>query len=74
MNNPLGALAIGLGDGKMQWIAITGIVVFATLAFTCSNKYSHKALGLAGDSLDVNDVKVVFDKTTMRTVVQTTRY
>jgi hypothetical protein len=56
----LSALKNNLGDKKLQWIAASDIGHFAALAFNDPEGYNHKAIGLAGDNLNVAEVSQTF--------------
>jgi SPX domain protein involved in polyphosphate accumulation len=56
----LAALKNNLGTKKLQWIATSDIGHFAALAFSNPEEYNHKAIGLAGDELNVAEVSQAF--------------
>ena len=61
----LAALRDTLGPAKpLQWIAVKDIGVFASKAFLSPQEYNHRAIGLAGDELTVDQLAEVFEKET----------
>lgn len=58
------ALNNTLGQKKLQWVATSDIGVFAAKAFESPEDYNHKALGLAGDELNPEEVAKAFDNAT----------
>jgi NmrA-like family len=58
------ALHNELGEKRLQWIATADIGIFAALAFENPSKYNHKAIGLAGDDLNVDELSTAFGKKT----------
>jgi hypothetical protein len=57
----LASLKNNLGDKRLQWIAASDIGHFAALAFGDLDEYNHKAIGLAGDNLNVSEVTKAFE-------------
>lgn len=52
-------------DGKpLQWVAVRDIGVFASLAFQSPKEYNHRAIGLAGDELTVDQLSTAFKNQT----------
>jgi hypothetical protein len=60
----MAALSNNLDQKPMQWIATKDIGIFAALAFANPDEYNHKAIGLAGDELNVNDMTGAFKHAT----------
>lgn len=61
----LAALRDTLGPSKpLQWIAVKDIGIFASKAFLSPQQYNHRAIGLAGDELTVDQLAEVFEKET----------
>jgi len=58
----MAALSNNLGEKPLQWIAASDIGVFAAIAFADPEGYNHKAIGLAGDNLNVAGVSQAFQK------------
>lgn len=58
----LAALKNNLGDKQLQWIATSDIGYFACLAFANPEEYNHKAIGLAGDVLNVDEISETFKR------------
>lgn len=54
------ALSNNLGQKRLQWVAVSDIGVFGALAFAYPEVYNKKAIGLAGDELDVAGVSQAF--------------
>nr|POE80817.1 nmra-like family domain-containing protein 1 [Quercus suber] len=53
-----------LGSKPCQWVATADIGIFAKLAFEDPAKFNHRALGLAGDELNTQQLSEAFDHTT----------
>ncbi|KAI0512734.1 hypothetical protein F5B22DRAFT_637551 [Xylaria bambusicola] len=60
----LASLRNWLGDKSMQWIAVRDIGNFAAQAFTDTQKWNRKAVGLAGDELNMDDLSKAFESVT----------
>lgn len=61
----MAALRDTLGPSKpLQWVATRDIGIFAAKAFTTPADFNHRALGLAGDELTVDQLSAVFLKET----------
>ena len=60
----MAALSNNLDQKPLQWVATKDIGVFAALAFANPDKYNHKAIGIAGDELNVNGLKAAFKHAT----------
>ncbi|OQO10009.1 hypothetical protein B0A48_04364 [Cryoendolithus antarcticus] len=60
----MAALRDTLGTKPLQWVAASDIGHFVKLAFENPSEYNHKALGLAGDELTVDQIAAVFKKAT----------
>jgi hypothetical protein len=58
------ALANNLADKPVQWVATKDIGTFAAMAFEDPEEYNQKAIGLAGDSLNVAELGTTFEKAT----------
>ncbi|EMC99356.1 hypothetical protein BAUCODRAFT_31675 [Baudoinia panamericana UAMH 10762] len=56
----MAALRDTLGPKPNQWIATKDIGVFAKIAFEDSEKFNHKAMGLAGDELTQDQLSKAF--------------
>lgn len=54
------ALSNNLGDKKLQWVATKDIGIFAAKAFASPEEWNHKAIGLAGDELSVEQLTKAF--------------
>ncbi|KAI1359714.1 hypothetical protein F5Y08DRAFT_349410 [Xylaria arbuscula] len=52
------------GDKAVQWIAVRDIGNFAALAFRYTHKWNHKAVGLAGDQLTMQELGEAFKSVT----------
>ncbi|KAI1373053.1 NAD(P)-binding protein [Hypoxylon crocopeplum] len=60
----LTALHNHMGDKPMQWIATSDIGIFAANAFAESERWSRRAVGLAGDELSWQQFNASFTKAT----------
>ncbi|KAI0554329.1 hypothetical protein F4679DRAFT_570692 [Xylaria curta] len=58
------ALHNWLGSKPMQWVATNDIGVFAAKAFTDPKNWNHKAVGLAGDELNFDEMSEWFQRVT----------
>ncbi|KAI1747878.1 hypothetical protein F4782DRAFT_551427 [Xylaria castorea] len=58
------ALHNWLGSKPMQWVATNDIGVFAGKAFTDPKNWNHKAVGLAGDELNFDEMSEWFQRVT----------
>lgn len=54
------ALSNHLGEKKLQWVATRDIGFFAAKAFAQPEEWNHKAVGLAGDELNVAQLTQAF--------------
>ncbi len=55
---------LGERDKALQWVAVADIGVFAAAAFSEPAKWNHRAVGLAGDELTVQQLNEAFMKAT----------
>nr|POE75591.1 nmra-like family domain-containing protein 1 [Quercus suber] len=60
----LAAMRDTLGTKPCQWIATADIGIFAKLAFEDPTKFNHRAIGLAGDELNTQQLSQAFKNTT----------
>ncbi|KAI1423560.1 hypothetical protein F5Y12DRAFT_716185 [Xylaria sp. FL1777] len=60
----IAALHNWLENKPMQWIATKDIGIFAALAFTDPKKWNRKAVGLAGDELNFDEMSRSFESVT----------
>lgn len=60
----MAALSNNLGQKPLQWVATKDIGVFAAKAFASPQEYNHKAISLAGDSLNVEGLTGAFESAT----------
>ena len=60
----MAALSNNLNQKPLQWVATKDIGVFAALAFASPDEYNHKAIGLAGDELNVTGLIAAFKHST----------
>ncbi|KAF2429113.1 NAD(P)-binding protein [Tothia fuscella] len=67
----LAALSNNLSQKPLQWVATKDIGIFASKAFADPDKYNHKAIGLAGDELNVAEISATFKKVTGEDVAPT---
>jgi hypothetical protein len=58
------AMANILMEKRVQWVATADIGNFAAIAFADPKEYNKKAIGLAGDSLNIAELGVAFEKAT----------
>ncbi|KAI1122542.1 hypothetical protein F5Y10DRAFT_281619 [Nemania abortiva] len=58
------ALQNWLGNKPMQWVATRDIGVFAAKAFANPREWNHRAVGLAGDELNLNQMSQAFKSVT----------
>ncbi|KAI0183000.1 hypothetical protein EV127DRAFT_491021 [Xylaria flabelliformis] len=58
------ALHNWLGSKPMQWVATNDIGVFAAKAFADPKSWNHKAVGLAGDELNFDEMSEWFQRVT----------
>ncbi|KAI0480952.1 NAD(P)-binding protein [Xylariaceae sp. FL0804] len=49
---------------KVQWVAVSDIGVFAAKAFADPDRWSHRAVGLAGDELTFDQLSQTFERVT----------
>lgn len=56
----MAALANNLDQKSLQWIAVSDIGIFGAIAFANLEEYNNKAIGLAGDDLNVAGVSQAF--------------
>ncbi|EME38900.1 hypothetical protein DOTSEDRAFT_180879 [Dothistroma septosporum NZE10] len=52
----MAAMQSTVGEKRVQWISTKDIGFFAALAFKKPQEWNHKAMGLAGDELNVNEL------------------
>ncbi|KAK4608978.1 NmrA-like family domain-containing protein 1 [Fulvia fulva] len=52
----MAAMQSTIGEKRVQWVSTKDIGFFAALAFKESQEWNHKAMGLAGDSLNVKEL------------------
>src|ERR1700712_4157126 len=67
----MAALSNNLGQKPLQWIATKDIGVFAAKAFGNPEEYNHKAISLAGDSLNVEGLTGAFESAIGEPIVPT---
>lgn len=60
----LAAMRDTMKSKKNQWVATKDIGIFGAKAFASSKEYNHKAIGLAGDELNAEEVGQVVGKMT----------
>jgi uncharacterized protein YbjT (DUF2867 family) len=60
----LAALRKWLGNKPVQWVATSDIGVFAAKAFTNPTSWNHRAIGLAGDELNFDQINKAFQNAT----------
>lgn len=60
----MAALRDTMGDKPNQWIAVRDIGIFAALAFKDPQQYNHRAIGLAGEEANVDQVGRAFENKT----------
>ena len=60
----MAALRDTLNGKPLQWVAVRDIGVFAGLSFQSPEEYNHRAIGLAGDELTVDQLSQAFQKQT----------
>lgn len=57
----LSAMQNWLGDKPVQWVATKDIGVFAAKALTDPIGWNHKAVGIAGDELNLKEMSEAFE-------------
>ncbi|KAI1435122.1 hypothetical protein GGR50DRAFT_694457 [Xylaria sp. CBS 124048] len=60
----ISALRNRLGDKKLQWVATVDIGIFAAKAFANPTHWNRKAVGLAGDELNFDELNQAFESAT----------
>ena len=60
----LAALRNWLGDKPLQWVAVRDIGNFAVRAFRDTEKWNHRAIGLAGEQLTMDELSRAFESGT----------
>ncbi|KAF4539862.1 uncharacterized protein LTHEOB_9674 [Lasiodiplodia theobromae] len=57
-----------MGDKPLQWVATKDIGVFGAMAFEEPEKWNHRAVGLAGDMVDFDQLDTIFTRVTGKPV------
>ncbi|KAH8593907.1 hypothetical protein B0O99DRAFT_626423 [Bisporella sp. PMI_857] len=60
-----------LGEKPVQWVAVSDIGFFAAEAFIHPDKWSYRAVGIAGDELTFQEMSMAFQKATGKPIETT---